>query len=80
MPDLIRTHRVLVCDARGHGQSEALPGPYTFDDLVDDVVAFLDHFDMARCDVLGLSMGGMTALGLALDHPRTRSRVRHPTP
>lgn len=69
LPALTQTHRVLCCDARGHGHSGTAPGPYRFDDLVGDAVAILDDLGIARCDVLGLSMGGMTALGLALDHP-----------
>lgn len=74
-PALTRTHRVLVCDARGHGPSEALPGLYAFDDLVGDLMAVLDHSGIAHCGVLGLSMGGMTALGLALDHPERVDRL-----
>ncbi|KAA0969561.1 alpha/beta fold hydrolase [Aureimonas fodinaquatilis] len=66
---LTRTHRVIRYDTRGHGHSPATPGPYSFDLLVSDMVAILDHYGAARADVLSLSLGGMTALGLALAHP-----------
>lgn len=70
---LTRTHRVLRYDTRGHGQSTAPKGPYSFDMLVGDMVALLDHLGADRADVMGLSLGGMTALGLGLANP---ARVR----
>jgi 3-oxoadipate enol-lactonase len=76
MPLLTRTHRVVRCDTRGHGSSSAPEGPYSFDMLVADMVAVLDHVGATTADVMGLSLGGMTALGLALAHPeRVRSLV-----
>jgi pimeloyl-ACP methyl ester carboxylesterase len=35
----------------------------------------MDHYGIAKADILGLSMGGMTALGLAIDHPDRVGRV-----
>ncbi len=75
MAVLTRTHRVLRYDTRGHGQSSAPAGPYSFDLLVGDMVALMDHFGIARADILGLSLGGMTALGLGLDHPARVGRL-----
>jgi len=72
---LTRTHRVLRYDTRGHGKSSAPAGPYSFDLLVGDMVALMDHFHIERADILGLSLGGMTALGLALDHPARVGRL-----
>ncbi len=69
LPWLARHFRILAYDTRGHGASDAPEGPYGFDDLVGDVVALLDHFGIARTSYIGLSLGGMTGLGLALDHP-----------
>lgn len=73
IPLLARTHRVVRYDTRGHGRSDAPAGPYDFGMLVADMVAVLDHVGARRADVIGLSLGGMTALGLALAHP---GRVR----
>lgn len=64
-----QTHRILRYDTRGHGQSQASDGPYTFPLLVSDVIGLMDHLNIEIADVLGLSLGGMTALGLAIDHP-----------
>lgn len=63
-------HRVLRIDARGHGGSDIPAEPYGFDDLVGDVVAAWNALGIARSAVIGLSMGGMTAFGLALRYPR----------
>ena len=77
-------YRVLRYDARGHGQSPATEGDYTLDQLVKDAIGILDKLDVARTHFVGLSMGGMIALGLILDHPtRIKSAVvadsRHTT-
>ena len=72
---LTRSHRVVRYDTRGHGQSDAPEGPYDFPMLVADMVSVLDHVGAARADVMGLSLGGMTALGLGLTHPSRVSRL-----
>lgn len=66
---LTRKYRVLRYDTRGHGLSNAPPGPYHFDDLVGDITGLMDHFGIVRSTFMGLSLGGMSGLGLALSHP-----------
>ena len=61
---------VLRYDTRGHGASATTPGPYTIDLLGRDVLALLDHFDIERAHVVGLSMGGMIAQWLGAHAPR----------
>jgi 3-oxoadipate enol-lactonase len=68
--DHLMLHRRLArYDTRGHGRSSAPEGPYDFDRLVGDIVAIMDHLHIEEADILGLSLGGMTALGLGLTHP-----------
>lgn len=74
MKCLTRSHRVLRYDTRGHGESAAPNAPYQLADLVGDVIGLMDHHEIERADFLGLSLGGMTGLGLALDHP---DRIGH---
>lgn len=67
--ELSRSHRVLNLDLRGHGDSGPAEDPFTFADLVDDVVTVLDHFEIERAIWCGLSIGGMTAMHAALSVP-----------
>ncbi len=62
-------YRILRYDARGHGGTSATPGDYSWDMLIGDAVAMLDRLGIERTHFVGLSMGGMAGLGLALDHP-----------
>jgi 3-oxoadipate enol-lactonase len=68
-------HRVLRYDTRGHGASDAPEGAYTLDQLVEDVVALLDALKIEKVNFTGLSMGGMIAQGLALNHPQRVERL-----
>lgn len=61
-------YRILRYDKRGHGLSDAPEGPYTFDMLIGDVVGLWDELGIEKTHFVGLSIGGMTALGLALSH------------
>jgi 3-oxoadipate enol-lactonase len=61
--------RLVRYDTRGHGSSETPPGPYYLDDVGNDVVELLDHLDVARAHVAGLSLGGMTAMWLGINAP-----------
>ncbi len=72
---LTTTHRILRLDMRGHGGSEAGTAPYRFDDLVADVAAAWNQLGIARSSVLGLSIGGMVGLGLALAVPGRVERL-----
>ena len=67
---LKRRYRVLRYDARGHGGSAATAGDYTLDGLVADAAGILDAHGIEQAHFAGLSMGGMVAQGLMLDHPR----------
>lgn len=75
MPMLRARFRVVRYDTRGHGGSDTPQGPYAFDDLVGDVLAVMDHLEVGRADYMGLSLGGMTGLGLALTAPKRVGRL-----
>ena len=60
--------RVVRVEARGHGRAPAPPGPYTVADLGGDVLDVADHLDLDSFHVAGISMGGLTALWLAVHH------------
>jgi pimeloyl-ACP methyl ester carboxylesterase len=70
-----RTHRVVTFDQRGSGQSDhPVPtagesNPYTIDTFAEDLRGVLDDLGIRRARVLGLSMGGATALRFATRWP-----------
>jgi 3-oxoadipate enol-lactonase len=61
--------RVICYDSRGHGSSDAPPGPYTMAELADDAARLLRELDAGPVLWVGLSMGGMAGQELALRHP-----------
>ncbi|MGE3302278.1 MAG: alpha/beta fold hydrolase [Hyphomonadaceae bacterium] len=66
--ELSATHRVIVPDLRGMGQSahvDQLP-PSAW---VDDLKALLDHLGVKRAHIHGISLGSRVALRMAVDHP-----------
>ncbi|MFD9633545.1 alpha/beta fold hydrolase [Streptomyces violascens] len=66
MPELTGRRRVIRYDARGFGRS---PAPIAQYSLSADLLAVLDHFGVERAVLVGTSMGGATALNLALAVP-----------
>jgi len=62
-------YRTLAYDVRGHGRSDAPPGPWTLEQLAGDTVALLDALGIAATHFVGLSMGGLIGMTLALAHP-----------
>ena len=65
---LKRSFHVLRYDQRGHGGTDAPAGRYTFDLLIADALGLLDALAIPHAHFGGLSMGGATALGLAVRH------------
>ena len=67
--------RVVRYDARGHGSSPVPPGPYSIDDLADDLAALQDTVGAPRAHIVGLSLGGMAAIRLAAREPARVDRL-----
>ncbi len=61
--------RVARLDQRGHGESEAPPGPYRREDLARDVGAVVDELGDPNTILVGHSMGGIVSMATALATP-----------
>ena len=69
MEALASQYRVLRYDTRGHGGTDAPEGPYSFEQLAEDVVGLLGALGISKTYFMGLSMGGMIGQILAIRHP-----------
>jgi flavin reductase (DIM6/NTAB) family NADH-FMN oxidoreductase RutF/alpha-beta hydrolase superfamily lysophospholipase len=69
------THRVIAMDMAGHGGSLALPPSATLEDYVAEARRLLDDLGITAANVVGHSMGGLIAMGLALAHPQRVKRL-----
>ncbi|GIW07651.1 MAG: hydrolase [Dehalococcoidia bacterium] len=72
---LARKYRAIALDARNHGDSDTSPVPYNRDMLAEDVAATVDALGFARFGLIGLSMGGRTAMVYAGHHPDRVERL-----
>ena len=67
--DFARRWQVIVYDHRGTGQSDKPESPpYTVQGFANDAAALLDHLNLPRAQVFGISMGGRVAQWLAIEH------------
>ena len=71
---LAKRYRVVAYDTRGHGASGVPKGPYSLDDLAGDALELMDALGLDGVHFVGLSLGGMIGMTLALKAPeRVRS-------
>lgn len=67
--DFSKQYQVITFDLRGHGQSEKPRGPYTMSLFAADTAELINSLGVAPIHVVGISLGGMIAFQLAVDHP-----------
>lgn len=60
---------LVAYDVRGHGQSGKPPGKYSIAQFANDAALLIEHLQLGRVHVMGLSMGGMIAFQLVADRP-----------
>lgn len=68
-------HRVIAPDARGHGASSWDGEDFTIEDLAADAASVIEELGTAPAHVVGLSMGGSTAIVLAATRPELVDRL-----
>ena len=71
---LAGSHTVHCVDLRNHGASP-WADTMAYDEMADDVLQLCDRLGLKAPAVMGHSMGGKTAMALALRHPARVSRL-----
>jgi pimeloyl-ACP methyl ester carboxylesterase len=74
IPAVTPTHEFITFDNRGVGRSTGAI-PSTFDEMANDAVRLLDHLEIEKAVVFGVSMGGAVAQRIVLDHPERVSAL-----
>jgi pimeloyl-ACP methyl ester carboxylesterase len=69
LPSLIKTHQVIAIESEGHGHTRDLDRPLTYEQMAEDTATLLRQLNVKDADFFGYSMGGITALGVAIRHP-----------
>src|SRR5262249_35358906 len=69
LPALAKTHQVIMIEWQGHGRTNDLDRPLTYEQMTEDTAALLKQLKIKDADFFGYSMGGTVALGVAIWHP-----------
>jgi pimeloyl-ACP methyl ester carboxylesterase len=69
VPALVDRFCVYTIDSRGQGRSTRTKAPISYDVMASDVLAVMDHLEIARASLVGWSDGGEIAMKIAIAHP-----------
>ena len=69
LPELSKKYKCIVIDNRGVGKSSKPDYPYEMNMFAKDAIGVLDHLDIQKTHILGISMGGFIAQEIALTYP-----------
>jgi pimeloyl-ACP methyl ester carboxylesterase len=72
--DLAKHFQVFALDARNHGKSPHAP-EMTYEEMMDDIIGWMDAQDLPKAVIVGHSMGGKTGMLLACRHPERVDRL-----
>lgn len=69
IPELSKTRQVIAVELQGHGRTQDIDRPFSFESMADDVAALLKFLKTDSADIFGYSMGGGVAQQIAIRHP-----------
>ena len=73
--ELMKTHKVIVADSRGHGRSTRDRQAYSYALMASDYLALLDKLGIKKTALVGWSDGGIIGLDIAIHHPERLTRL-----
>jgi pimeloyl-ACP methyl ester carboxylesterase len=75
LPGLAASQQVIAPELHGHGRTADVDRPITYPQMGDDVAALIRHLGIESADVVGYSLGGATAVQVAIRHPELVRRL-----
>ena len=72
---LAADYRLVIWEARGHGDSDHPAAGYLLENYAADLSALLAALEIERPAIVGHSLGGMIAMTWAVDHPATARAI-----
>ena len=75
VPPLASNFRCITFDNRDVGRSAMVESAYDVVDMMGDALGLLDALNVARADIVGVSMGGVIAQEMAIRHPERVRRL-----
>jgi len=75
IPALSKTRQVIAVELQGHGRTQDIDRPFSFESMADDVAALLKFLKADSADIFGYSMGGGVAQQIAIRHPEVVRRL-----
>ena len=69
VPEFAKRFTCISLDLRGTGESDSSPGPYSLEDIADDIADFMNVTGVERAHMFGLSFGAGVALWMGIKHP-----------
>ncbi len=67
---LAKDRQVIAVELQGHGHTEDIDRPLTYEQMADDTAGLLRHLKIEPADFFGYSMGGNVGLAIAIRHPK----------
>ena len=72
---LAENYQVIAVESQLHGRTGDRDAPISYEAMSADVVGLLDHLKIDKAILVGYSMGGATAIRIAIDHPERVERI-----
>lgn len=69
VPSFAEHYRVISLEHRGHGRSNNPSNTFSYDQVRDDVIAFIAALGIGPAHIAGMSDGGILALGIGMTRP-----------
>ena len=66
---LAQDRQVITLDLQGHGRTADIDRPLRYELMADDIAGLIKYLGFEKVDLLGYSLGGGTALQVAIRHP-----------